>query len=62
MLAGDQGANNTDSKATKKTAGNHWIVTGPTLLVIGTVSKSLGYPEIADADPSKPYMMWAGTP
>ena len=62
MLAGDEGASNTDPKATKKTADNHWVVTGPHLMVTGTASKSLGYPETADADPSKPYMMWAGTP
>jgi hypothetical protein len=62
MLAGDQGASNTDPKATKKTADNHWVVTGPHIMVTGTASKSLGYPETADADPSKPYMMWAGTP
>ena len=62
MLAGDEGASNTDPKATKKTADNHWVVTGPHIMVTGTASKSLGYPETADADPSKPYMMWAGTP
>lgn len=62
MLAGDQGASNTDPKATGKTADNHWVVTGPHIMVTGTASKSLGYPETADADPSKPFMMWAGTP
>ncbi|MGH9516291.1 MAG: hypothetical protein ACRD3P_11510 [Terriglobales bacterium] len=62
MLAGDQGASNTDPKATKKTADNHWVVTGPHIMVTGTASKGLGYPETADADPSKPYLMWAGTP
>lgn len=62
MLAGDQGASNTDPKATGKTADNHWVVTGPHIMVTGTAAKSLGYPETADADPSKPYMMWAGTP
>lgn len=62
MLTGDQGASNTDPKATKKTADNHWVVTGPHIMVTGTAAKSLGYPETADADPSKPFMMWAGTP
>jgi hypothetical protein len=62
MLAGDEGASNTDPKATGKTSDNHWVVTGPHIMVTGTASKSLGYPETADADPSKPYMMWAGTP
>ena len=62
MLAGDQGASNTDPTATKKTTDNHWVVTGPHIMVTGAAAKSLGYSEAADADPSKPYMMWAGTP
>jgi uncharacterized protein YgiM (DUF1202 family) len=62
MLTGDQGASNTDPTATKKTADNHWVVTGPHIMVTGTASKTLGYPETADADPTKPFMMWAGTP
>jgi hypothetical protein len=62
MLAGDDGASNTDPSATAKTADNHWVVTGPHIMVVGPGSKSLGLPETADADPTKPYMMWAGTP
>jgi len=62
MLAGDEGASNTDPKATGKTADNHWVVTGPHIMVTGTAAKSLGYPETPDPDPTKPYMMWAGTP
>jgi len=62
MLAGDQGASNTDPTATKKTTDNHWVVTGPHLMVTGAAAKSLGYSEAADPDPTKPYMMWAGTP
>jgi hypothetical protein len=62
MLAGDQGASNTDPYATSKTADNHWIVTGPHLMVFGPPSKALGYTEAKDPDPNKPYMMWAGTP
>jgi hypothetical protein len=62
MLAGDEGASNTDPKATKKTADNHWVVTGPHIMVTGATSKSLGYTEAADPDPTQPYMMWAGTP
>lgn len=61
MLAGDDGASNTDPKATKKTADNHWVVTGPHIMVTGATSKSLGYTEAPDPDPSQPYMMWAGT-
>jgi len=62
MLAGDKGASNTDPYATAKTADNHWIVTGPHIMVFGPPSKALGYTEAKDPDPNKPYMMWAGTP
>jgi hypothetical protein len=62
MLVGDQGASNTDPNAESKTATNHWIVTGPHLMVLGPASKTLGYTEAKDPDPNKPYMMWAGTP
>ena len=62
MLAGDEGASNTDPYATGKTPDNHWIVTGPHIMVFGPQSKSLGYTQTKDPDPTKPYMMWAGTP
>src|SRR5215471_7571752 len=62
MLRGDQGASNTDPSATKKTADNHWVVTGPHIMIVGAGVKDLGLPDSADADPSKPYIMWAGTP
>jgi hypothetical protein len=62
MLAGDEGASNTDPYAMGKTADNHWVVTGPHIMVFGPPSKALGYTEAKDPDPKKPYMMWAGTP
>ena len=62
MLAGDEGASNTDPYATGKTADNHWVVTGPHIMLFGPPSKALGYTEAKDPDPSKPYMMWEGTP
>ncbi len=62
MLAGDKGASNTDPYATGKTADNHWIVTGPHIMVVGPAAKALGYTEAQDPDPNKPYMMWSGTP
>src|SRR5215470_7322919 len=62
MLAGDEGASNTDPYAASKTADNHWIVTGPHIMVFGPPAKALGYTEAKDPDPGKPYMMWAGTP
>jgi len=62
MLAGDDGASNTDPFAMAKTADNHWVVTGPHLMIVGPGTKSLGLSSSADANPSGPYMMWAGTP
>jgi hypothetical protein len=62
MLAGDLGASNTDPYATAKTATNHWVVTGPHIMIFGPPSKALGYTRAKDPDPTKPYMMWAGTP
>ncbi|MGH9727042.1 MAG: hypothetical protein ACRD4V_00435 [Candidatus Acidiferrales bacterium] len=62
MLAGDKGASNTDPYATGKTANNHWIVTGPHIMLFGPPSKALGYTRAKDPDPNKPYMMWVGTP
>jgi hypothetical protein len=62
MLRGDQGASNTDPSATKKTADNHWVVTGPHMMIVGAGVKDLGLPNSADADPTKPYVMWANTP
>jgi len=62
MLYGDKGASNTDPYATQKTADNHWIVTGPHIMIFGPPAKTLGYTEARDPDPTQPYMMWAGTP
>ncbi len=62
MLRGDQGASNTDPMATKKTADNHWVVTGPHIMIVGAAVKDLGLPDSPDADPSRPYIMWPGTP
>jgi hypothetical protein len=69
MLGGDTGpqgevggASNTDPSATGKTADNHWVVTGPHIMLFGPPAKTLGYPELADPDPTRPYMMWIGTP
>jgi len=63
MLAGDNGASNTDPYASKQEAGNHWVKTGPHVMILGPVVKTMtGYPRTPDADPTKPYVMWAGTP
>jgi hypothetical protein len=62
MLRGDQGASNTDPAAAKKTADNHWVVTGPHIMIVGAGVKDMGLPDSADADSTKPYIMWPGTP
>lgn len=62
MLAGDAGASNTDPYATAPTATNHWVKTGPHVMIVGAAAKTMGYPASADADPTKPYVMWPDTP
>jgi len=69
MLGGDVGpagevggASNTDPSATAKTADNHWVVTGPHVMIFGPQAKALGYAPLADPDPTQPYMMWPNTP
>ena len=69
MLAGDTGPNgevggasNTDPYEKAKTPTNHWIVTGPHIMLLGPPSRTLGYTRDPDPDPTLPYMMWANTP
>src|SRR5580700_11856099 len=62
MLRGDQGASNTDPTATGKTADNHWVLTGPHIMIVGAAVKDLGLPDSGNADPTKPYLMWPNTP
>lgn len=62
MLAGDNGASNTDPYATAPADGNHWVKTGPHVMIVGPSAKTMGYPITADPDPTKPYVMWSGTP
>jgi hypothetical protein len=63
MLAGDTGASNTDPYAKGKTADNHWVETGSHVMIVGAAAKTMqGYPRTADADPTKPYVMWPGSP
>jgi len=63
MLRGDGGASNTDPYATKPAPDNNWIKTGSHVMIVGSGAKMLdGYPRDAKADPTKPYVMWPGTP
>lgn len=63
MLAGGTDASNTDPYAKGPTASNHWIKTGPHVMVVGADPAFYdAYPKSADPDTSVPYVMWAGTP
>ena len=63
MLAGGTDASNTDPYAAKPTSNNHWIKTGPHLMIAGADAAFYDqYPKSADPDTSRPYVMWAGTP
>jgi hypothetical protein len=63
MLAGGTDASNTDPYATKPSASNHWIKTGPHVMVVGADASFYdAYPKGPDPDTTVPYVMWAGTP
>ena len=63
MLNGDNGASNTDPWATKSEPSNHWIKTGAHVMIVGPPAKTMaGYPRTENPDPTKPYVMWAGSP
>jgi hypothetical protein len=63
MLAGGTDASNTDPYATKPTATNHWVKTGPHVMIVGgDQAFYASYPKDADPVTSVPYIMWAGTP
>jgi hypothetical protein len=61
MLKGDKGASNIDPYATKRTADNQWVVSGPHIMLLPTDASQL------DAYPTEwtkggPWVMWKGTP
>jgi len=63
MLAGGTDASNTDPYAAKPDAKNHWIKTGPHIMIVGADASFYDmYPKSADPDTKVPYVMWAGTP
>lgn len=63
MLAGGTDASNTDPYATKPAAENHWIKTGPHVMIVGADTSFYDqYPKNPDPDTKQPYVMWAGTP
>jgi hypothetical protein len=63
MLAGGTDASNTDPYATAPSAENHWVETGPHVMVVGADQGFYDqYPKDAQPDTAIPYVMWAGTP
>ncbi len=62
MLAGDDGTSNTNPYDTVSTATNHWVKTGPHVMIVGAAVETMGYPMTADPDPTKPFVMWPNTP
>jgi hypothetical protein len=63
MLSGGTDASNTDPYAAKPTTINHWIKTGPHIMIVGADAAFYdSYPKSADPDTKSPYVMWAGTP
>lgn len=63
MLAGGTDASNTDPYATKPSAANHWVETGPHVMIVGAEASFYDlYPKSADPDTKAPYVMWPGTP
>ncbi len=63
MLAGGTDASNTDPYAQKPASGNHWIKTGPHLMIVGADPAFYdSYPKNPNPDTGVPYVMWPGTP
>src|SRR5262245_20836561 len=61
MLKGDKGASDTDPYATKRTADNQWVVSGPHIMLLPTdASQFDAYP--TDWTKGGPWVMWKGTP
>jgi len=63
MLAGGTDASNTDPHAKEPTATNHWVKTGPHIMILNADASFYdAYPKSPDPDTTQPYVMWAGTP
>lgn len=62
MLEGGTDASNVDPYATKPTAQNAWVKTGPHIMIVGSKDVLAGYPTGPIPDTTAPYVMWAGTP
>lgn len=60
MLRGDKGASNTDPFASAPTADNHWVKSGPHVMVLYPNASQL---DAFPSDPANggPFVMWKGT-
>jgi hypothetical protein len=60
-LKGDNGASNIDPYANGPTPDNHWVVTGPHIIIfVPNVADIAHLP--TDPESGGPYVMWQGTP
>ena len=60
-LAGGTDASNIDPYAKEPTAGNHWIKTGPHVMIVGAESHFYDmYPKSAQPDTTVPYIRCIG--
>ena len=63
MLAGGTDASNVDPYAAQPSEANHWLKTGPHIMIVsGDPSFYAQYPRSADPNTKMPYVMWANTP
>ena len=62
MLAGGTDASNVDPYSEHPSRRDHWVSTGPHVMVVGSESLLHNYPSGPSPDTSRPYVMWAGTP
>ena len=63
MLEGGTDASNTDPYAKAPSASNHWVKTGPHIMIVGADASFYdSYPKSPTPDTTQPYVMWAGTP
>jgi hypothetical protein len=57
MLATGSDASNTDPHAQGPAPDNHWIETGPHVMVVGAKGMMTGYRRSAEPDTTQPYVM-----
>jgi hypothetical protein len=62
FCGGGTDASNTDPYAKAPSKTNHWVKTGPHVMVVGDPEIVKHYPTSPDPDTTQPYVMWAGTP